>query len=76
MPSENVIAVVKPSGQRYLFLFDNSPATRTKLRETFCEFALDPELDFSWLDCTICGNEAEKLQSIPSLPGRSRQFIR
>jgi hypothetical protein len=52
MPREvNVIAVIKPGTEKYLFrLYDETPATRAELNQVCGRYAADPDLKFTWYD--------------------------
>lgn len=59
MPKQmNVLAILKHSGERYVFLWDL--ASRESLLRQFALFAADPELSFSWQDAENLTRKVEK----------------
>lgn len=44
----NVIAIEKPSGERFVFFWDD--ASRQEMLNTLGRYAGDAELDFDWYD--------------------------
>ena len=47
----NVVALVKPDGERYVFLYDDESSLET--RRTLSRFAADPELSLTWGDAGV-----------------------
>lgn len=45
-----MVALIKPSGQQYIFLADDDPGMMSALHKQLGQFASDPQLDFSWQD--------------------------
>ena len=48
MQETNVLAIVKPSGEEYIFFYTDEEEPETIM--TFCRFASNPELSFNWDD--------------------------
>ncbi len=57
--NRNVVALLKESGDRYVFLYDEESLPALIL--TLGRFAVDPELDFNWYDEAILSQKARKL---------------
>jgi hypothetical protein len=55
----NILAMAK-GDQRFVFLYDNFPESRTKLHEVFARFASDPEMAFSNEDEALLIQQAQK----------------
>ncbi|MCA9009641.1 MAG: hypothetical protein KDB01_07840 [Planctomycetaceae bacterium] len=55
----NVLALVR-DGQRYIFLYDDSSVQR--VLSQLAEFAIDPELDFTWHDAATLSQRVRNLQ--------------
>jgi hypothetical protein len=55
----NVLALVR-DGQRYIFLYDDSSVQQ--VLSQLAEFAVDPELDFTWHDAATLSQRVRNLQ--------------
>ncbi|MEZ6033615.1 MAG: hypothetical protein R3C17_11015 [Planctomycetaceae bacterium] len=55
----NVLALVR-DGQRYIFLYDDSSVQQ--VLSQLAEFAIDPELDFTWHDAATLSQRVRNLQ--------------
>jgi hypothetical protein len=56
---ENVVALIKESGERFIFFFDNE--SWPGLTQCLGRFAADPEIDFSWHDAAVLSQSARRL---------------
>jgi len=45
-----IIAILRNDGERYVFLFDEHPASSEKLLQLAGQYAADPSLSFTWLN--------------------------
>lgn len=64
--SLNAVAILRDSGERYVFLFDGDLRSLQALQRTTGRFAADPELDFDWHDAAIVSLRARELLADPS----------
>ena len=55
----NVLALVR-DGQRYILLYDDSSVQQ--VLSQLAEFAVDPELDFTWHDAATLSQRVRNLQ--------------
>jgi hypothetical protein len=59
----NVLALAKPDGQQYVFIFDD--AQRCLIMRQFAQFAADPELSFTWYDAAILTQRVRQMAPTP-----------
>lgn len=55
-----VLAMVKPTGERYVFIYADDPLSRSELFRTLGRFAGNPDLDFTWYDAAVLSNKARE----------------
>jgi hypothetical protein len=51
MDEINILAIQKPNGERYIFLFDD--ANRKETLRQLGRYAMNPELSFTWYDAAV-----------------------
>jgi hypothetical protein len=64
-PNTNVLALVKDSGERYLFLY--TAETKAETLRTLGRFASNPELSFTWYDAAVL---CQRLRQEAALEGK------
>lgn len=57
-----VLAIIKKSGERYVFLFNDVEEQRVALCRTLGRFAADASLSFTWTDAAVLSQKIRNLK--------------
>lgn len=60
-PRNNILAVVKNDGERYIFVYDNH--SREQLIQLLASYADNPDLSFNWDDASVLTQKASDLKA-------------
>ena len=59
--TSNAIVLMKPNGERYVFIFDDDNRDETARQSG--RFAANPLLSFNWYDCAAMADELRKVEA-------------